>query len=1097
MGGKKIYQATKIDSIQFNTATYGTSVPVVFGTERIAGNIIDHYDLVSKEEVTDAGKGGNTYVTGYQYFATLLIGLAEGPCSGNGIKKVWQNEDLITNPFTLKKGQYGQTPWSYTLSKHPDKALPYSGLCYVAAADLPLSANATPNVYNFEYQGFLLDTGDGIDANPADVIKYILTDPLNGVGIKSSDIDEDSLEQYRRYCAAADLLISAAFTEDKKAYEIVNEICEATNTLVFWSQNKLKFVPKCHERLEHEGQVYDPDTTPIYDLDVDDFIADEQLVIFERADNTEAYNHVSVEYPDRANNYEKQIAEAKIDTDVNIHGYRSKDTISIPYYHTKARAEYIARAKVMECLYGRNRYTFKLGWTHCFLEPGDLVTIYDPVISPNRIPVMIEEIQEDADGGILVVAVSRPLGISSAPKYETYEPERPTVDFNVSPGDAVTSVCVPSPEYTGASSVIVAASGGDHWGGCDIWVSDNGEAYKKIGTVNKPSTHGVLTADLPLGNQIDVVNELQVELYYGQLHSVSPQDAQNLHTLCYVDGELMAYQMVTLTGPKQYTITYLLRGLYNTPIQHHPAGSKFIRLNDNVFRYDYDLKDAGKTIYFKAPSFNPYGSGRQGIEEVVSQTLILPGYTPPEIMDLTLTAYIYDAGDGTALSNLTVTFTAPEYSLIEGYNIYYTYSDEDWIYAGTTRTNTYTIPALPKGTVRVMVTTLGLRTESSGVISDPYTLSGKLTNPEDVEWIGYELGREVLLKWKAVSNPDVKAYEVRTDENFGELEGLVFLGDALSCRYKLTGRNQTLYIKALNRSGIYSVNATPLVIIDEAPSVPPAPEIQEFFSGLKIRVFAVTDPDIVSYNIHLTPCDENGLPTGEPVIVLCEPFPGEYFYEAHSGSSFLVQVAACDTLGEGEKTEPILATARFLQEVEIPDGLLDQSKLTQSLAQKIDSVDELSSEIQQLSDEITLKVQYNQDGKMIVTGIGVASGPEGGEVAIMADRFRVFSSASETGEGNPVFVVDSQTKAVYLVGDLIADGTITARMISTEELVTKLASIKDAYIDSANIISVDASKIKVGGNSAPIPLAIQPGDTLFRLDGSLLSTQGLKPLGME
>ena len=367
-------------------------------------------------------------------------------------------------------------------------------------------------------------------------------------------------------------------------------------------------------------------------------------------------------------------------------------------------------------------------------------------------------------------------------------------------------------------------------------------------------------------------------------------------------------------------------------------------------------------------------------------------------------------------------------------------------------------------------------------------------------------GRNIHVFWNEVTTAangriayDIAGYEVRRDTNFGvDDENRIYYGPNLECtdNERPTSRNFSLYVAAVDRFNNYS-EITTLSINIPPPMAPPAPEIQEFFSGLKVRVFAVTDPYIVSYNIHLTPCDNNGLPTGEPVIVLCEPFPGECFYEAQSGSSFLVQVAACDILGEGEKTGPILATARFLQEVEIPDGLLDQSKLTQSLAQKIDSVDELSSEIQRLNDEITLKVQYNADGKMIVTGIGVASGPEGGEVAVMADRFRVFSSTTETGEGKPVFVVDSQTKAVYLVGDLIADGTITARMINTEELVTKLASIKDAYIDSANIISVDASKIKVGGSSAPIPLAIQPGDTLFRFDGSLLSTQGLKPLGME
>lgn len=57
--------------------------------------------------------------------------------------------------------------------------------------------------------------------------------------------------------------------------------------------------------------------------------------------------------------------------------------------------------------------------------------------------------------------------------------------------------------------------------------------------------------------------------------------------------------------------------------------------------------------------------------------------------------------------------------------------------------------------------------------------------------------------------------------------------------------------------------------------------------------------------------------------------------------------------------------------------------------------------------------------------------------------------------------------------------------------------VRDGQIKSAKIDNLQADKIRIGDSSAPIPLAVQPGDTLFRFDGSLLSTQGEKPLGME
>lgn len=56
--------------------------------------------------------------------------------------------------------------------------------------------------FNFEVKGKLLDTGDGVDVNPADYILYV----LNKVGLGGVKID--GLDNYRQYCKEADLLIS-------------------------------------------------------------------------------------------------------------------------------------------------------------------------------------------------------------------------------------------------------------------------------------------------------------------------------------------------------------------------------------------------------------------------------------------------------------------------------------------------------------------------------------------------------------------------------------------------------------------------------------------------------------------------------------------------------------------------------------------------------------------------------------------------------------------------------------------------------------------------------------------------------------------------
>ncbi|MFH3639893.1 hypothetical protein WAH83_23965, partial [Acinetobacter baumannii] len=48
------------------------------------------------------------------------------------------------------------------------------------------------------------------------------------------------LSEFRTYCRAANLLISPAFTEQRAAYETINEIVEAVNCAVVPSPDGLK-----------------------------------------------------------------------------------------------------------------------------------------------------------------------------------------------------------------------------------------------------------------------------------------------------------------------------------------------------------------------------------------------------------------------------------------------------------------------------------------------------------------------------------------------------------------------------------------------------------------------------------------------------------------------------------------------------------------------------------------------------------------------------------------------------------------------------------------------------------------------------------------
>ena len=90
---------------------------------------------------------------------------------------------MVHLDFVLFSGDLGQAPWSYLVNNQAftSQALGYSQLAYIACPKFDLgSAGVIPNL-NFELQGRCGWGGAIVDCNVADMIREILTNPLDGV----------------------------------------------------------------------------------------------------------------------------------------------------------------------------------------------------------------------------------------------------------------------------------------------------------------------------------------------------------------------------------------------------------------------------------------------------------------------------------------------------------------------------------------------------------------------------------------------------------------------------------------------------------------------------------------------------------------------------------------------------------------------------------------------------------------------------------------------------------------------------------------------------------------------------------------------------
>ena len=850
-------RANKIADFTVSTAEYGSAVPEILGTTRISGNVIYYDDFTAHEhrETQRSGKGGHsskTVTISYTYTVAVILGLCEGPIQG--LKRVWIGKDIYTYPndtiqLTLFTGETNQKPWAYTLGKHPDKALSYSGLAYMAGVIDLGDSGSMPN-YNFEVVGKLTNTGDGIDVNPADYMRYI----LDKVGL--SDVEIVGLDNYRQYCKAADMLISTPpdETSAKSAREIINEIATLTNAYVFWSNDTFKIVPL--DDRDYTG--WKPNRTILYDLSADDFIPQSggALVTYQRKDSSEVYNQYPVEFINRENGYEKESVSYAVTQDIADYGLRQANTTQAHYLYTKERAVKLAEQLARKGKYERNKYTFKLDWSFCRLEVGDLVTLTDENCGLNKQVVMIDSVTEGTDGLLTFTAVSRPEGTYTAAKYDVHETDRPYINYNKQAPNTDKPVILQPPAdlTTNGLEVWIGARGtGDNWGGCDVYVSDDNAHYRHAGTITSSARIGTLA------KAIDATADTIEVTANGTFLSGSEQDAKRGNTLCWLDGECFSYQTADLLPGGNYQLTGCMRGQYNTTAESHAAGCNFARLDSTLLKIPFRKEDVGKQVWLKFVSFNIFGSGYQSLADVQAyEYVLLPYYIPP-VSNVRAYNRYRQMVDGVSRYDIVVSWDEPNMqSYLEGQVWYKTNhqqatnivikegvpADEigfsgEWTFAGSGK-NQVTIPQAVVGdTYRICVCTKdewGVATSPDTAPSVDILVAMKSTIPNVPDGFSLAFGELPVASWNEVTNTDIVYYEIRLDNLPGvESDTLLARTNNLQTSLSLHDRSGTLYLFAKNALGKYS-DAAVLTYNKPLPATPIAPILTARLGQIGIEV---------------------------------------------------------------------------------------------------------------------------------------------------------------------------------------------------------------------------------------------------------------------
>ncbi len=598
---------------------------------------------------------GQYHVTGSGSSLAYLFNPAD---AGKPAKLVYALKTDIAGEFTFFNGSRPQTPWAYMLGRYPTRALAYAGTCHVAAESFQLGSSGTLNNLNFELVGPGVFGGGIQDAGIDECIKLVTIDPDGGCGFDSALLGD--LSDAIASCAAAGIFFSPICDKQATAASYLQDYCDAANLAICWNDGLLKFIPYGDKPIAGNGFTFIPDLTPIYDLDDDDFLAeeDESPIRVEPADPESLSNVFEVDILDRALSY-------------NTHPIIDRDSALIYRFgripESPRKYDFICDVNVGRVVVNHIRLRatqidalniiFKLGAQYELLEKMDIVTITAKELGWFKKPFRLKELDDDPETGETEWTAEPVMwGSYNATLYPKQLPGGSSTQRDANPGSILWPIIfeAPDPLVPDGEYQLWLGLCGDtmaNWGGCHVYASSDGNTYKNVAGAFGPSRMGVLQADFPAVVGHDLTSTLDVDLAESgaMLLSGTDDDRDSLRTLCWVEGyqgyifvvhslggawrgigapmyELISYKTATLVSGNRYQLTDIQRGVLGTPVLEHKPGMRFLRCDDAVTKLTFTPSDVGKTAHIKATSFNKFGLAEEDLAAVADWPYAIQGY---------------------------------------------------------------------------------------------------------------------------------------------------------------------------------------------------------------------------------------------------------------------------------------------------------------------------------------------------------------------------------------------------------------------------------------------------------------------------------------
>lgn len=272
--------------------------------------------------------------------------------------------------------------------------------------------------------------------------------------------------------------------------------------------------------------------------------------------------------------------------------------LSLTLSHEKAKQ--IAETVLVQAHVERNQHAFTTTYKHVDLELADVID------SPLGL-VRVTEVNE-RDEGLIEFTVTD-AGVEAAIAASDLAVATPPTSTNVPASMGYSQGLFVDPTALNSSDtgvrVYAAVHGYDApgWPGATIFVSNNGGAsYEQVKTTSVEATVGLVEVAVPSADYHvwDETTTITVKLKTNLLTSASETAVLNGTNWCMIGQEIIGFRTATLTAPKTYTLSGLLRGRRGTEqfVGSHQANELFVML-DSLTRIDFTMADRTTNKKFK------------------------------------------------------------------------------------------------------------------------------------------------------------------------------------------------------------------------------------------------------------------------------------------------------------------------------------------------------------------------------------------------------------------------------------------------------------------------------------------------------------------